>query len=71
MRWRAQQRNELVRLQIVLESDHVRLDHLEDGEAPVETELPRFRHNVVLSFVQQNEEPWLAWLLVVILTPSV
>ncbi len=49
----------------VLEFDHVSLDHLEDGKAAVQSELTRFRHEVILSCVPQYEQPWFAGLLTI------
>ena len=55
----------LVRLQEILESDDVRLDHLEDSETAVQAEFPWFRHEVVLGVILQDEQPGVAGLLMV------
>src|SRR5437588_310456 len=55
----------LVRLQEVLESNDVRFDHLEDGKAAIQTELPRLWHEIVFRLVQQDEQPGFAGLLVI------
>jgi hypothetical protein len=54
-----------VRPKKALKPDDVRLDHFEYGETAVRSELSRLRHEVILSFVQQNEQPGFAWLLVI------
>src|SRR5450755_4722736 len=55
----------LVRLKKLFEPDNVSLDHLEDGEAAVQPELSRLRHQIVLCVVPQHEQPWFARLLVI------
>ena len=45
--------------------DDVGLDLLEDRKAAVQAELSRLGYHVVLSVFPQDEEPWLAGLLVI------
>jgi len=42
-------------LEIILKSNDVRLDHLEDSKTAVQAEFPWLRHKVILSLVPQNE----------------
>ena len=53
------------RLQEIFEADDVGLDHLEDGEAAVEAEFAGLGDDVVFGVVLQDEEPGVAWLLVI------
>ena len=55
----------LVRLQEILEADHIGPDHLEDGETAIAPQFRRLRHEVILGLVQQDEQPGLARLLVI------
>src|SRR5450432_596512 len=55
----------LVRLKKLLEPDNIRLDHLEDSKAAVQTELSRLRHQIILGVVPQREQPGFAGLLVI------
>ncbi len=52
-------------MQIILKSNNVRLDLFEDSKAAVQAKFTRLRHEVILSLVLQNEQPGLAWLLVI------
>src|SRR5262249_43642952 len=54
-----------VRLQEILEADDVGPDHLEHGEAAVAPKFLGFRQDVILSLVQQDEQPGLARLLMI------
>ena len=45
----------LVRLQEILESDDVGLDHLEDCKASVQAQFSRLRQQVIFGVVLQNE----------------
>ena len=55
----------LVRLQELFEANDVGLDLLEDRKAAVQAECSRLGYVVVLSVFPQDEEPWLAGLLVI------
>src|SRR5882724_1779065 len=55
----------LVRLKKVFEPDYVRPDHLENGEAAVQTELLRLWHQIILGIVPQHKQPGFARLLVI------
>ena len=48
-----------------LKANDVGLDLFEHGKAPVEAKCSRLRYHVVLSVFPQDEEPWLAGLLVI------
>src|SRR5580693_4563061 len=54
-----------VRLQEILESNHVRLGHLEDSKAAIQTEFPRLGQVVILCVVLQDEQPRFTGLLVI------
>ncbi len=54
-----------VRLKKIFKPDDVRLDHLEHGEASVQTKLARLRHQIIFSVIPQHKQPGLARLLVI------
>ncbi len=55
----------LVRLEKILEAGHVRPDHLEHGKAAVVPQFCGFWHEVIKSIFPQDEQPGVAWLLVI------
>src|SRR5450755_1306143 len=54
-----------VRLKKSFKPDDISPDHLENGEAAVQTEFPRLRHEVILGIIPQYKQPGLAGLLVI------
>jgi hypothetical protein len=52
-------------LQEILESNHLRLGHLENGETAIQTELSRLGQIVILSILSQDEQPGFTALLMI------